>query len=214
MTKCKIHPKHRVPVRAIFLCVFIVCLLSLLNIGSASYIAFGAITSLTSLALYASYFIAISSMIYARYFRKGGVRLGEWNWGKWGGPMNIFAWFYTLYIAIWLPFPSTLPVTASNMNYCGPIMVAVLVIAVTAWFGWARKHWSGPNVTIMDFIVATSRRGPGLQVFMNNAVITLLLQPQLTSCNTLSSASTACRLRMRQTTSSRLSALPLPYFTM
>ncbi|ROW16412.1 hypothetical protein VPNG_02830 [Cytospora leucostoma] len=151
-----VHPKHRVPVRAILLCVFIVCLLSLLNIGSASYVAFGAITSLLSLALYTSYFIAISSMIYARYYKEGGVKLGEWNWGRWGGPMNVFAWFYTLYVAIWLPFPTTLPVTASNMNYCGPVMVAVLVIAITAWFGWARKNWLGPNVSVMDFIAATS----------------------------------------------------------
>lgn len=95
-------------------------------------------------------------MLYARYSLGSNLKLGEWNWGSWGRLINIFALVYTLYTSIWLSFPSTLPVTASNMNYCGPIMVFVLAVALFLWFAWARKSWSGPNLTIMDFIVATS----------------------------------------------------------
>lgn len=88
--------------------VILVSLICLLNIGSGTYIAFGAITSLSSLALYISYAIAISSMLYARYINKTPLRLGEWNLGRFGGAINVFALVYTLYMIIWLPFPGTL----------------------------------------------------------------------------------------------------------
>lgn len=151
--------------------------------------AFGAITALSSLALYISYFIAISSaslhlllllviekakttcyylpythggvltiigMLYARYSHGSNLKLGEWNWGRWGVYINVFALVYTAYMSIWLPFPSTLPVTAANMNYSGPILVLMLTVAVLLWLSWARTNWTGPNLTIMNFIVATS----------------------------------------------------------
>jgi choline transport protein len=136
--------------------VVIVCALCLLNIGSSSYIAFGAITALSSLALYLSYSIAIASMLYARFSATGPLKLGEWNLGRWGVYVNSFALVYTLYIMIWLPFPMTIPVTAANMNYCGPVMVFVLVVAIGLWFLRARKHWAGPNLTILEFVLANS----------------------------------------------------------
>ncbi|KAH7254767.1 hypothetical protein FSOLCH5_011247 [Fusarium solani] len=150
-----VSPNHRVPTRSIIFTVFLVCALNLLNIGSSSYVAFGAITSLSSMALYISYAIAISSMLYVR-FSGNTIKVGEWNLGAYGIYINSFALIYTLYVIIFLPFPSTIPVTAENMNYCGPVMVAVLVIAVGLWFARARKHWSGPNLTILDFVVANA----------------------------------------------------------
>ncbi|KAF5586352.1 GABA permease [Fusarium pseudocircinatum] len=150
-----VSPNHRVPTRSITLTVFLVCALNLLNIGNTSYVAFGAITSLSSLALYLSYAIAIASIIYVR-LSGSNIKLGEWNLGRFGLPVNIFALVYTLYVIIFLPFPSTLPVTGENMNYCGPVMVAVLAIAVGLWFTHARKHWNGPNLTILEFVVANA----------------------------------------------------------
>lgn len=146
----QIDPKHRVPVRAIVLCITIVCCLSLLNFASATYVALNAVAALSALALYLSYFIAISSMLYSRYSKNSRLELGEWNWGRWGGTINIFAWFYTVYMAIWLPFPSTIPVTGANMNYCGPVMALVILLSVFSWFVWAKKNWTGPNTTIIN----------------------------------------------------------------
>lgn len=143
------------PIRSVLLTVFIVCALCLLNIGSSSYIAFGGITALSSLALYISYAIAISSMLYARWTTPG-LKLGQWNWGGLGVYINVFAMVYTLYCIVFLPFPSTLPVTAANMNYCGPVMVLVLLVTVVLWFARAKRHWTGPNLTILEFIMAHS----------------------------------------------------------
>lgn len=150
-----VSPKHRVPTRSIIFTVFLVCSLCLLNIGSSSYIAFGAITSLSSMALYISYAIAISSILYIR-FKADALKLGEWNLGRYGVYINAFALIYTLYIIVFLPFPSTIPVTAANMNYCGPVMVFVLAVTLVLWFVWAKKNWTGPNLTILDFVIANS----------------------------------------------------------
>lgn len=124
--------------------------------ASATYIALNAIAALCSLALYLSYFIVISSMIYARYASNKELELGEWNLGRWGGPVNIFACVYTLYMGIWLPFPSTLPVTGAGMNYCGPLMGLFLILSMLSWYVWAKKNWPGPNPTILDYVTSTS----------------------------------------------------------
>lgn len=150
-----VHPKHLVPVRAVWFSVLVVALLSLLNVGSTA--AFGAITSLSSMALYFSYAIAISSMLFARWTSaRGGARteLGEWNLGRWGVYINAYALLHTVYMWIWLPLPQTLPVTAENMNYAGPIFVAVFLWALGTWFAKAKKSWTGPNPLIVDYIKA------------------------------------------------------------
>jgi choline transport protein len=131
--------------------VTVVGLLSLLNIGSTA--AFGAIIALSSLALYFSYFIAISCMLYAR-FQPNPVQLGGWNLGRYGVYVNAFALIYTVWVMIFLPFPTTLPVDGVNMNYCGPIFAAVLIFAVSLWFLRGRKHWPGPNIEIIRLIVS------------------------------------------------------------
>ncbi|RDW65969.1 hypothetical protein BP6252_09604 [Coleophoma cylindrospora] len=151
----QINPKHHVPIRAVALTVFLISALCLLNIGSTSYIAFGAITALSSMALYLSYAIAISSILYARWSCTS-LKLGEWNLGLYGVYINVFALIYTLYIIIFLPFPTTIPVTAGNMNYCGPVMAFVLGVAIALWLFRAKKHWAGPNLTILEFVIAES----------------------------------------------------------
>ena len=128
-------------------------LLALLNIGSTT--AFGAIIALSSLALYFSYFIAISCMMYARFNKAEPLKLGGWNLGCWGSSINTFALVYTLWVMIFLPFPSTLPVTSSNMNYAGPIFGAVLLFAGSLWVAVARKRWAGPRVEVIEYVVAS-----------------------------------------------------------
>jgi choline transport protein len=147
----QVSPKHHVPERAVWLACVVVGLLALLNVGSTA--AFGAIIALSSLALYFSYLIAISCMLYSRY-QSDPVKLGGWNLGRYGPYINIFALIYTVWIMIFLPFPQTLPVSGVNMNYCGPIFVAVFLFAVALWFLRARKHWPGPNVEIVKYVIA------------------------------------------------------------
>lgn len=58
--------------------------------------------------------------------------------------VNIFSICYCTFIATFLPFPSTVPVTGENMNYSGPVMLAVLTFAVADWCLWGRKRFRVP----------------------------------------------------------------------
>lgn len=146
-----IDHKFRVPVRAMWLPVFITMLLSLLNIASTA--AFGAFIALSTMALYSSYFIATACMLYARLSPQG-VQLGEWNLGRWGPAINTFALVYTVYIFIFLPFPAYLPVTNVNMNYAAPIWAFTAVFAVASWWAWGRKRWPGLNDKVIELVLA------------------------------------------------------------
>lgn len=155
-----VSPKQRVPIRAVVLVTVIDCLLCLLNVNSGAVIAYGAIAALCGLACYISYAIAVGSMLHARWTarnKKQGLKLGEWHLGRWGVWINIWALLYTSWTMIFLPFPSTVPVTASNMNYSGPIMGLVLTLAVVLWFVRAKKHWRGPNIDVIDIVLAKSK---------------------------------------------------------
>lgn len=156
-----VAPRQRVPVRAVVLVTAIDCLLCLLNVNAGAYVAYGAIAALCGLACYISYAIAVGSMLHARWDarrgrRDGGLRLGEWSLGRWGVWVNAWALAYTCWAIVFLPFPSTIPVTAANMNYSGPIMGLVLLLALVLWFARARKHWQGPNVHVIDIVLAKS----------------------------------------------------------
>lgn len=146
-----VSAKHRVPVRAVLLTVAIIAVFSLLNIGSTTYIVFGAIVSLSAFAMYVSYALVLMCMLYAR--KTDNVQLGEWNLGRWGVYINSLGLLYTLWAMIFLLFPMSLPVDAMNMNYSGPVYGLVLMVAITLWFTRARKHWEGPNRDIIDIVL-------------------------------------------------------------
>lgn len=146
-----VDSKSRVPVRAVLLTCTIILLLTLLNLGNDSLIALGAINSLSSVALYNSYAIVLSVIIYARLTT--GLPHCEWSMGRAGLGINIFALIFTVYGMIWLPFPIMVPVTAKGMNYCGPVFLAVMLGATGAWFVWAKAHWGGPNRALVEHVM-------------------------------------------------------------
>lgn len=140
-------PRHKIPLRALFLVVSIIMLISLIVIGSTA--AFNAIISLSTLALYVSYIIPIILLLIKR-FRNQPVEWGPWSLGRWGLPINLFAVGYAIFIIIFLPFPPMLPVTWLNMNYSGPIMGLVLIFALVDWFTFGKRRWRGPTVKVMS----------------------------------------------------------------
>ncbi|KAK8034226.1 hypothetical protein PG993_009221 [Apiospora rasikravindrae] len=140
--------RYLIPFRAVWLTSFLVALLTLLNLGSETYIALGAITSLSSMAMYMSYAVVFAVVLYARS-TANGIELGPWNLGRWGLVVNIVAFVYTVYVIAWLPFPQTTPVDASTMNYSGPMLAGVLILAVSLWVV-RRNRWEGPNRAVVD----------------------------------------------------------------
>lgn len=138
------------PIRAVWLPVLVVMILSCLNIADGA--AFGAFVALGSIGLFMSYFIAISCMVHNR-FQKHVAPLGNWNMGIWGLPVNVFALVYTAWVSVWLAFPSTLPVTGENMNYAAPIFGATTLFAFAYWFIKGRTRWEGLNKEVIRLAV-------------------------------------------------------------
>ncbi|KAL5357146.1 amino acid permease [Aspergillus floccosus] len=145
-----IDRRHNVPVRAVWLPVFVVMCLSCLNIANTA--AFGAFVALGSIGLFVSYFLAIGCMVHNR-FRTDAAPLGDWNMGKLGLPVNIFALVYTAWVTVWLAFPSYLPVTGQNMNYAAPIFGASTLFALVYWFIKGRTRWPGLNEEVVRLVV-------------------------------------------------------------
>lgn len=128
-------------------------LLAILNIPSTA--AFGAFIALSSFGILMSYLIAIGCMLHARLSNEG-IRYGGWRLGRWGVPTNIFALAYTAYVMVFLPFPSTLPVTGTNMNYALPIFAFAFFAALGHWVFWGKKNWKGLDAGVIALVEAES----------------------------------------------------------
>lgn len=138
----QVSPTYRIPLRALFLVVLIVMCLSLIPIGLST--AFNAILSLSTLGLYTSYVVPITFMAIKRA-RGQHVLYGPFKLGRFGLATNIFAVIYGLYAIVFLPFPPGIPVTAESMDYSGPILGLVILIALLDWSLNGRKRWAGPG---------------------------------------------------------------------
>ena len=125
----------------------ICCLLALINIASAT--AFNALISLPTIALYISYGIPILFMMIRKLQNRHPV-YGPFKLGRWGIPINLFSLAYIIYILIFLPFPTILPVTAVNINYAGPLVGAVILIAMGDWFVTGKRRFKVPTSPKID----------------------------------------------------------------
>jgi choline transport protein len=74
-----------------------------------------------------------------RKIRGSPLAFGPFELGKLGILINLFSLVYLFFVIIWMPFPTVLPVTGTNMNYAGPILLAVIIGGVADWFISGRK---------------------------------------------------------------------------
>ncbi|KAJ5162885.1 amino acid/polyamine transporter I [Penicillium coprophilum] len=140
----RVDPTYKIPIRALFLVASCIFALSFIQIGSTA--AFSAILSISTLGLYISYIIPLILLVFKRFMAPQDVPQGSFTLGKLGLPMNLLAILFATYFAIFLPFPSTLPVTAENMNYAGPVLGFVMLFACGDWIVRGRHIWQGPTV--------------------------------------------------------------------
>ena len=129
------------PVNAVIIVWLFTVLLSLITLGSV--VAFDAIISLPSLAFMFTYLVSVSCLTWRRYF---GPPLppSPWTLGRFGGPINIIAIMYCVYIIVFLPFPTAIPVTAVYFNWAPVIFGGVMILALLYYFAYARKYYKGP----------------------------------------------------------------------
>ncbi|KAF2494614.1 amino acid transporter [Lophium mytilinum] len=137
----KVNTRLKMPLNALSLVGICTLLLALINIGSAT--AFNAFISIVALGLYVSYILPILFFLITRLSKNKPI-YGPFRLGAWGIPLNIFALCYIVFIVIWTPFPTTLPVTRDTMNYAGPIMGAIILGGLIDWVFSGRKRFQVP----------------------------------------------------------------------
>lgn len=136
-----VHPTLKMPLNALGLVGTCIFLLAIINIGSST--AFNAFISLPALALYISYFFPIF-FFFMKRISSNPPAYGPFRLGKAGIPINLFAMCYVIFIVVWMPFPTVLPVTGTNMNYAGPLVLAVILLAICDWVISGRKRFQVP----------------------------------------------------------------------
>lgn len=144
----QVSPKLEVPINALILIGAICVLLAIIPIGSP--VAFNALTSLPVISYYISYFLPIL-FIMLRKLQGRHPQYGPFKLGRWGIPLNLYALVYILFLLSFVALPPFRPVTAVNMNYCGPLVLLIILFAVVDWVISGHRRFKVPVThTIKD----------------------------------------------------------------
>jgi amino acid transporter len=133
----------------------VISLLCLINVGSST--ALGAIISIGTAAIVISYTIPIMLLIRKRLYHES-IPFGPWSLGRFGLPVNLYGACFGVFISVFSLFPTTIPVTALNMNYAGPVMFGLVVIAGMDWLIRGRNSFKGPLREMIDDVVEGNGR--------------------------------------------------------
>ncbi|RMD41523.1 hypothetical protein DV735_g3598, partial [Chaetothyriales sp. CBS 134920] len=133
--------KRHVPFNAVYATAICVAIMLLINLGS-SY-AFNLILSLSLLALMSTYMLSIGCLVLKR-LRNEPLPPARWSLGRWGLPLNVFAFFYSALVLVMACLPVGLPVNMRTANYAPLIWIGVIVLSVFSYFIHGRKHFTPP----------------------------------------------------------------------
>ncbi|KAF2211392.1 hypothetical protein CERZMDRAFT_85555 [Cercospora zeae-maydis SCOH1-5] len=146
----KVNKMTGTPVYAVWLVVGFCACLNLIGIGSTQTIT--AIFNLCAPCLDLSYIaVILARLIYedSNTYVPGPYTLGKWLPTK---PRSIIAISWVLLISVVLFCPTSIPVTATNMNYAVVVAAAVAVFALSWWFLGANKYYTGPRLKKLEDI--------------------------------------------------------------
>ncbi|OKL60440.1 hypothetical protein UA08_04322 [Talaromyces atroroseus] len=136
----KINTKLGVPVWSLALITIVQMLLGLINLGSSS--AFTAFVSVGVVALAVSYAIPIGASV---FHRRQEVNKAKFTCGPvLGLIINVVALLWIAFELVLFCMPTTLPVTASSMNYAAVVFVGFMAISAVWYAVYARKTYKGP----------------------------------------------------------------------
>ena len=82
--------------------------------------------------------------ILIRKIRGQYIPYGAFKLGRYGIATNLVALGYLIFVIMWIPFPTVLPVTGSNMNYSGPLLGVIIIAALLDWTISGRKRFKIP----------------------------------------------------------------------
>ena len=137
----RMEQKRHVPFNAVYATSFWACVLCLINLGST--FAFNIIISLSLLALMSTYMLSIGCLLLKR-IRHEPLPPARWSLGRWGLPINAFAFFFAAFAIVMSCFPGTLPVDTSSANWAPAVWGGVIVISIISYVVHGRRHFTPP----------------------------------------------------------------------
>jgi len=126
----------------------IISILSLIPLGSV--IAFNIITSLSSIAIFSSYWTAIACRL-ANRFSATPIQPPRWNLGVAGYFVNVFALLFLSLGIVMLCFPSAPNPTPASFNWTVVIFSAVTLFALVYYAAYGHRHYVSPRSRITQF---------------------------------------------------------------
>ena len=130
-----------VPLNALLLSFAVDCLLGLIYFGSTA--AFNSFTGVATICLSTSYGLPVLvSLLRGRR----AVKASSFSLGKFGVVINVITVLWICLAIVLFCCPTTLPVTASSMNYASVVFASFATISLVWYLVRGRKHFSGPPV--------------------------------------------------------------------
>ncbi|KAH7125102.1 amino acid transporter-like protein [Dendryphion nanum] len=148
--------KNNVPNNAVYLASVLSAVLCLINIGSTT--AFNIIVSLTLLGLLSTYMLSIGCVLLKR-LKGEALPPARWSLGRFGLPINMFAFLYSGFVMIFACFPVELPVTIETTNWAPLVWVGVILLAVVVYVLHGKNHYTPP----VEFVEGRREAGKGFQ---------------------------------------------------
>ncbi|KAI5273621.1 amino acid transporter [Aureobasidium subglaciale] len=149
----KVHKGRLMPMNAVFLTAAVSVLLSLINLGSTT--AFYGITKRAQVGLgqatqSMSYIISIMCVLYRRTKSPEQLPPARWCLGRtWGPIINVLAILFSINCFIWSLSPPTLPVTSTNFNVAGALILGLFILMLVTYY-FRRKVYVGPVARSRD----------------------------------------------------------------
>lgn len=152
----RMNYKRNVPDNAVYLTSVGSGVICLINLGSTA--AFNIVVSLTLLALLSTYMISIGCVLLKR-IRKQELPRARWSLGRWGLPINAFAFVYSAFVIVFSCFPNSVPVTTGSANWAPLVWVGVIGVAAVVYSFHGRRFYTPP----VAFVEGRKEAGVGLQ---------------------------------------------------
>lgn len=141
----KMDQTRFVPFNSVYVTSIVAGIICLVNLGST--VGFNVVVSLNLLALMSTYMLSIGCVALKR-LRDEPLPPARWSLGKWGLPINIFAFFYSAFSVVWSCFPTAIPVDAGSANWAPAVWGAVGLLSVVTYIVHGRKHYTPPVMFI------------------------------------------------------------------
>ncbi|KAH8672080.1 amino acid/polyamine transporter I [Tricladium varicosporioides] len=149
----KVEKKHQTPIVAIVLGTIIQMAFNSIYFGTIT--GFNTVIAIATEGFYLSYAMPLLVRLVSYFSGSHRQLTGPWALKPMVSvAVNGIGLTYLLFATITFNFPSVSPVTPDNMNYTSAAIGVIMLIAAITWFTTARKHFSGPEVEIVQEIVA------------------------------------------------------------